>query len=39
MFYLHLCMCPICMPGSHEGQKKASDTLDMDVNHDVYAGQ
>lgn len=29
--FLHVCVCIICMPDSHKGQKKASDPLELEL--------
>lgn len=31
MFCLHVCMCIICMPFAHRGQKRASGTLELEL--------
>lgn len=40
---LHECLCIMCMPGPHGGQKKAPDTLELEllmvVSRHVDAGR
>ena len=31
MFCLHVCLCITCMPGAHRGQKRASDSLELEL--------
>lgn len=41
-FCLNVCLCSICVPGIHGGQKRALDALELElgivVNHHVGAG-
>lgn len=32
---MHVCLCITCMPGSFEGQKKASDPLGLELQNFV----
>ena len=31
VFCLHVCLCTMCMPGAYEGQKRASDALELEL--------
>ena len=31
VFGLHVCMCTMCMPGAHGGQKRALDLLELQL--------
>lgn len=32
---LHVCMCTACLPGAQEGQRRASDSLGLEVKSDL----
>lgn len=42
LFYLHACLCAVCMAGAHRDQKRASNTLGMELgmtgSHHAGAG-
>jgi hypothetical protein len=42
VFCLHVCLCTMCVPCAHKGQKRASDPLELDfqtvVSHHMGAG-
>lgn len=42
VFCLHVYLCNICVPGTHKGQQKASDLLELELqtimSHYVGAG-
>lgn len=31
MFWMHVCLCTAFMPGSHRGQKKVLDALNLEL--------
>ena len=41
LFFLHVCLCTVCMPDAHGGQRRALDLLKLElqmvVNHCVGA--